>query len=380
MPNNFTETSTTGFFSRIGGSLLGIIIGPLLLIGAIVCLWWNEGRAVDAIVGLNAASKMTVEASADSVSPANDGKLVHVVGQATAKGPIADSDLGLNFPDQVAVARTVEMYQWHEHKESSTHDNLGGSQTTTTTYTYKMDWSESPIDSASFKHPEGHDNPSMPFRSQTYAASDAKLGGYGLDESTLGQLDLTQALSPDAPDGWQKSGSQLTKGDRAAPKVGDLRVHYMGLPSGTAISVLAAQTGSGFGPFVTPNGYKIDMAAVGSVPAATMIANQRSAESMLTWILRGVGFVLVFMGFALFLGPISTFAAVVPFLGGIVRGAVGFISFVLAVPVTLTVIALAWIAHRPVIGIGLLVVAAAGGYALWHWHKSRTPAPVAKPA
>ena len=377
MPDSYTETTSRGFFSRFGGSLMGILIGPLLIIGAIVLLSWNEGRAVHAIVGLNAAQNLTVEAGADAAAPANEGKLVHVVGAATAKGPIADADLGVNFPDQVAVARTVEMYQWHEHSESHTHDNLGGGQTTTTTYTYKLDWSEAAIDSTGFKHPEGHANPAMPFHSQTYAANDAKLGGFGLDSNTLGLLSLSQPLTPDAPEGWTKSGSQLLKGDPAAPKPGDLRVHYMGLPSGTTISVLAAQASSGFGPFVAPNGYTIDLAQIGSIPAATMIANKKSAESILTWILRGVGFVLVFIGFALFLGPISTLAAVVPFLGGIVRGAVGFISFVLAVPITLVVIALAWIAYRPLIGGGILVVAAAAGYGLWRWHAARRPAPKA---
>jgi len=374
MPDVFTETTSRGFFSRLGGSLIGLLIGPLLLIGAIVLLCWNEGRAVEAIIGLNAAANLTVEASADSVSSANDGKLVHVVGVATANGPIADSDLGVNFPNQVAVARTVEMYQWHEDSESHTKDNIGGGQTTTTTYTYKMEWSDMPVDSSSFHHPEGHANPAMPFRSQTYAASDAKLGNYALDSGTLGLLDLSQPLAPDAPGGWTKSGDQLFKGDSAAPKVGDLRVHYVGLPSGTTISVLAAQSRGGFGPFLTANGYSVDLASVGNLPAATMIENKKHAEAMLTWILRGVGAFLMFLGFALFLGPISTFAALVPFFGGIVRGAVGFISFVLAVPITLVVIALAWIAVRPLIGGGLLVVALGAFYGLWRWHAARRPA------
>jgi hypothetical protein len=41
----FTETSSQGFGSRLGSSLTGLLIGPLLVIGAIVLLWWNEGRA-----------------------------------------------------------------------------------------------------------------------------------------------------------------------------------------------------------------------------------------------------------------------------------------------------------------------------------------------
>jgi hypothetical protein len=56
MSDHFTETSSQGFFSRITNSLADLIIGPLLIIGAIVLLWWNEGRAVQAIVGLKDAA------------------------------------------------------------------------------------------------------------------------------------------------------------------------------------------------------------------------------------------------------------------------------------------------------------------------------------
>jgi hypothetical protein len=57
MSDHFTETSSQGFGSRFGSSLGGLLIGPLLIIGAIVLLWWNEGRAVQAIVGLKRCRK-----------------------------------------------------------------------------------------------------------------------------------------------------------------------------------------------------------------------------------------------------------------------------------------------------------------------------------
>jgi hypothetical protein len=231
MVNQYTEVATQGFFSRLFGSIIGVFLGPVFIIGAIVLLSWNEGRAVHAIIGLNAAQQMLVEAQAASPASANEGKLVHVVGQATASEQISDSDLSVNFPGQVTVARTVEMYQWKEKKDSHSQDNVGGSQTTTTTYTYDHVWSEEPIASSDFKHADGHENPDMPFRSSRMSASDAKLGGYTLDADTLGDIDPPQSITPDAPDGWQKSGDKLVKGDPAAPKVGDVRVSYHGLPT-----------------------------------------------------------------------------------------------------------------------------------------------------
>jgi Transmembrane protein 43 len=380
MPDSYTETTQRGFFSRLGGSFAGLLIGPILVIVAIGLLWWNEGRAVQAIVGLGDAASAVVEVQPGAVSPANDGKLVHVVGPATARAKIADADTGISFDGQVAVARTAEMYQWKQKEDSHTQTSVGGGQTTTTTYTYEKAWSDMPVDSSGFKHPEGHANPQMPFKSTRLTASDAKLGGYTLDAATLGLADLQQTLNPDAPAGWKRDGDHLYKGDPAAPNVGDMRIAYQGLASGATLSVLAAQSSGGFAPFVTPNGYSIDLVTVGSAPAATMIANKKKSEATLTWILRGVGALAMFIGFMLFLGPLSTLASVLPFLGGIVRGASAAIAFVIAVPLTLVVIALAWFGHRPLIGGGLLLLAAAAFYGLWRWHKGRTPAHDAKAA
>jgi hypothetical protein len=381
MPNSFTTSSTQGFFSRLMSSFVGILLGPVLVVGAIVLLSWNEGRAVQAIRGLAEASGVVVEAPADTVAPANDGKLVHVVGKAEAAGPIADSDLSLNFPDQVAVDRTVEMYLWREKKEEKTTDNTGGSQTTTTTYTYNQVWSEEPIDSTAFAHPEGHENPQMPFTSHKYAADDAKLGGFALDGTTLAMIDTDNALKPDAPDGWTQNGANLYKGANAAtPAVGDMRVHYTSLPSGTTISVLAGQSHDGFVPYTTSNGYTIHLARAGNAAAKDMITAQQQAEAMMTWILRGVGAFVMFIGFTMFFGPIATLAAILPFLGSLVRGATTFFAFVLTIPVTLITIAIAWLAFRPLIGGGLLIVAAGIGYALWRWHHTRSAPHVAAAA
>jgi hypothetical protein len=376
---SFTETTQQGFLSRIGGSFLGLLFGPLLIVAAVVLLWWNEGRAVQAVVGLSAAASATVEAQDGAISPANEGKLVHVVGQATASSPITDPDLGLSLPGQVAVARNVEMYQWREHQESHTQNNLGGSQTTTTTYTYAQEWSDEPIDSGAFRHADGHQNPPMPFRSTRFAATDAKLGAWTLDSGTLGNVQLAPSLSPApaAPSGWTATNNVYVKGNLAQPKTGDLRVTYSGLASGTTVSILAAQSHGGFAPFVTPNGYQVDLAASGNVPAALMIAQKKAAESTLTWILRAVGAVVMFAGFALFLGPLSTLASVIPFLGTIVRGAAAALAFVMSVPITLTVIALAWLAYRPLIGGGLLVAAIAALVLLGRWHAARRPAKAA---
>jgi hypothetical protein len=212
-----------------------------------------------------------------------------VVGAATAQSPIEDSDVGLTFDDQVAVARTAEMYQWKEDKKEDTEEKLGGGTTTTTTYDYTRVWSDDAINSSEFKHPENHGNPEMPFRNARFTASDAKLGGWALDADILDRVNFSQTLAPEAPEGWKRSGENYYRGDPAAPKVGDMRVRYVGLPSGTTISVLAKQSRDGFAAYTAKNGYEVELAAVGDRSAAELIEGKRKSEAILTWVLRGVG-------------------------------------------------------------------------------------------
>ncbi|MGE5259860.1 MAG: TMEM43 family protein, partial [Actinomycetota bacterium] len=149
----------------------------------------------------------------------------------------------------------------------------------------------------------------------------------------------------------------------------------------TTISVMAMQSGASFAVFTTKNGYQLELAEVGDHPSAEMIETKRKAEALLTWILRGVGMLVMYVGFAVFLAPLSTLAAAIPLLGGVVRGAVGLVALVLAVPLSILVIAFAWLAYRPLIGGALILLAAAVGYALWRWRKSRAPVlPPAAPA
>ncbi len=373
MADTFTDVSTTSFLSRIKSALAGLVLGPVLVIGAIVLLTWNEGRAVTAIKGLGQAAGQVVEAQANTVAPADEGKLVHVIGKATAKGPIQDAVLGLSFPDQVLVARHAEMYQWQENKSSSTQGNTGGSQTTTTKYSYSETWSDQAIDSSQFKHGDGHVNPPMPFSSARFVAPDAKLGAYTLDATTLTTIAPPQTLSPASPNGWSVNAGKFYMGDPTAPKTGDMRVSYQGLPSGATLSVLADQSQGGFAPAITSNGYQVQLAELGNRPAAAMLADKRSAESMLSWILRGVGALLIFIGLMMFFSLLSTLASVLPFLGWIVRDATAAIALVITIPLTLVVIALAWLAFRPLIGGGLLVLAAVLFYGLWRWHHGRRP-------
>ena len=85
------------------------------------------------------------------------------------------------------------MYQWQEKTTTHTEDKLGGGTETTTTYDYYKVWSNAQISSSSFKHPLGHRNPVMAYKSQFFS-TDASMGDYHLSKNIVSRFDATTFL------------------------------------------------------------------------------------------------------------------------------------------------------------------------------------------
>ena len=375
--DSVTDVTTTGWLQRLLGSFVGALIGMLLVIGSVVLLWWNEGRAVDAIRALDQGARQVVEANATAVDPANNGKLVHLSGMMTARTPAKDAEFGIGGNDLLRLRRNVEMFQWTEQKTTHTQKNLGGSETTETTYNYRKEWSDRPVDSSHFREAGGHRNPVMPVHSATFDSPDVQLGPYRIDHGLLESVSAFQAFDPtvaaNSPADYRKTGDMLYRGDDPAnPAIGDIRIRYSAVPSQT-MSVVAAQAGTALAPFGAANGYRIAFAEPGVVPAAAMFREKAHEEGVLTWILRAVGFALMLVAFLLMASPLTTLLGVIPFLETLADVGVFMLALLLALPLTLLVIALAWITHRPLIGGALLVAGFAIGYLLHRLHRARRP-------
>lgn len=87
-------------------------------------------------------------------------------------------------------------------------------------------------------------------------------------------------------------------------------------------------------------------------------------NKMMTWILRAVGFGMMFGGFGMIFKPLSVLADVVPLFGNIVGAGTGIIAFLLTVVISFVVISFAWILYRPLIGVPLLLIAVVGAVLL----------------
>lgn len=161
----------------------------------------------------------------------------------------------------------------------------------------------------------------------------------------------------------------------ATPVVGDIRIKHTFVPEQDA-SVVAVQKNGSFIDYRAKNDtvFLIDS---GIKTAETMFADAHKANSMMTWILRLIGFVVMFVGFKMIFAPLEVLADVLPFLGNLVGYGTGFIAFLLAAGLSLLTIGVAWVFYRPLLGVLLLIAGIALIVYLFKGReKNAVPAPV----
>ena len=366
--DSFTETSSRGWFSRIGGAFKGILVGVVLVIATIVGLFINEGRAVNTRKSLDEGAGNYVTISAEKVNSEQEGKLVHFSADATSEEILSDSDLQVSAT-ALRMKREVETYLWKESKKTETRKKLGGSEETVTTYNYEKGWSGGAIDSSKFKKPEGHENPEPVLGSQEWTAEPIQVGAYVLSPSLAGKIGGFTTHQVDAeverPDFFaqkrlnRKDGGFYLGTNPSRPEIGDSRVSYeVALPG--KVTVISKQKGNSFEAYTAKAGGKINMLAMGEQSAESMFETAQKSNKMMTWLFRGLGFALMFAGFSMLFRPLSVIADVLPIAGNIVGMGTKLVSFLLALPISLAVIGFAWVWYRPLLGVPLLVAALAG--------------------
>ena len=113
--------------------------------------------------------------------------------------------------------------------------------------------------------------------------------------------------------------------------------------------------------------------------AAAMFKEAEQANVIVTWIIRVIGLLFLFVGFAMMLRPLAVLADVVPFFGTIVRYGTGTVAAILALLIGGVTIGIAWIWYRPLLGLGIMAVAAAIAFVLWR-HGAKQAAQIGLPA
>ena len=379
----YQKVTTTSYGGRLKKAFQGVGAGFLMLIAGTVLLFWNEGRTVKTTKMLKEAQGVCVElGDVNQINVDMDGKMVHATGFANTEDVLTDGDFDISV-NAIKLIRSAEFYQWVEHQHSETKDKVGGGQETITTYTYSKEWVSSPVNSSSFEDPDyrGIDNSVlMNIENQTWQAENVSFGAYTFPEALISQMSNAQALQlelkPEVLEYYETefhrvysvaatqsfmhpNGNQLYLGvNPSSPTVGDVRITYKQVLPGD-VSILAKVNGNTFDKYTAKNGYSLITLEDGTVGMEEMFANEHAANKAMAWFLRLLGVLLVFMGFKNIFNIITQLLKVLPFLGNVANLGVNLVAGILTAVWCLIVIAIAWLWYRPLLGILLLLIAAA---------------------
>ena len=192
----YTETTTTGYGTRVGNSFKAIGSGFMLFVLGTALLWWNEGRAVKTEKMLDEAGSAYVEMENPNKKDASlEGELICGTALATTEDSLSDAQFGIGAK-AIALRRTVEYYQWVEHSQTKKEDKLGGKEVTTTTYTYSKRWVSSPVQSSQF-HDPAYQNKNTVLTTVEEAeqyAENVTFGAYKLPESLIHSISSREGM------------------------------------------------------------------------------------------------------------------------------------------------------------------------------------------
>ena len=289
---------------------LGILWGTLRMVAC------NEDRALRSAAGFARGPSDVVTVPADVVNPANEGRLVHLQGQAAVDRPLVDEALGIEA-EALRLERRVEMYQWKDEGSGKASR-------------YRPTWTEERLHLNSDGRPREFTNPEFPLRNQEFNAHTMRVGAFSLDLVPYALEGQPLTLQVDALDkvsqAWKPRArimnGALYWGDPKTPSVGDLRITYRQVLPAT-VTVLGRQEGSTLRPYSSAG---ILVALWGSHTPEALFRQERQNERAAIAMVRVflTGFALV--GVTLLFLPMRALARVAPAIDPLVGP--GFFVFV----------------------------------------------------
>ena len=281
-----------------------------------------------------------------------------------------DSAFGVG-EQAIRLDRVVETLQWKETRSTQTNAHVGGAQTRTTTYSYEPTWAPGRINSQNFHQPAGHVNPEPRFHRAEFLAREPELGAFRPGAAVLRLLpaedlpipgEALQTLKSHYGDSVHIEDGKIFLGaDPSAPRIGDTRVSYKIVRPGPA-SVIGAQAGADFAPFMTSAGKTVLLASSGLVPADQMFRAAERQNIVMGWVLRAVGVLFMWIGFCLLTRPFVVFADFIPLLGDLVGMGAGLVSVAATFLLAPATIAVAWFYYQPMVSALIMIAGLAVAY------------------
>lgn len=360
-----TSAAATSFGSAMKGSFKGMFMGVLIVFVSLGLLFWNEGR-----VNLKNIAKKAeiVDLATDNVAEL-DGELI--ASQGIVESTETLNDMFIDVSPYLAFNRRIEMFAWEEVRESTAEGEAPR-------YRYEQVWTSHPEASHTFAEPDGHENPVMSVESMNRTVEDASIAGYAIDMEEVNLPAYTGlALQHDMflPNSNMPKGNSdyifLGEGSLDRPDIGDMRVSYSVLEKPLEDIIVFAQLDTqkkALTSFVGKRDTELYRVLRGNYDDALELMD--AEHSAIGWLLRIVGFGLLFLGIRGVFGPIQTLVARVPFLGAFTRFGISVFSFLLTAILGGFTVLVSAIIHN--VFLFLLLVAVIGVWGYKRMQKSNT--------
>lgn len=312
----------------------GVIFGLVLFVASFAVIYWNEGR-----VDLSDIAKTATVIESDNLQAnvASEGQLISTSGIITAEPQIGD-DLYLKSGTYLQVQRHVEVYAWIEESQSVTKTDSTGAETTTTEYSYSLDWVKDPAASKDFHVPEGHTNVTPELKDVTRTPDTARIGQYTFAPKSVvvpdtEMLRLTADKVSLTANATLESDAYIyvresTTGTYAVPQLGDLRVSYSVVTLPLTGTVMGELHGTSIDPFVSKKGVTLYRVFDGTHDQA--VAEMHGEYKSALWAFRMIGFLMMWFGLWALFGPLSAVMSFIPVVGGVGKAVIGVAAFSLA--------------------------------------------------
>eukprot|EP01064_Diplonema_japonicum_P013921 TRINITY_DN2145_c0_g1_i1.p1 TRINITY_DN2145_c0_g1~~TRINITY_DN2145_c0_g1_i1.p1 ORF type:complete len:492 (+),score=70.94 TRINITY_DN2145_c0_g1_i1:48-1523(+) len=408
----------SGFFHKMMNSLVGVVVGIVVFGVSLFILGWNEKRAVWTAQTIGYARDEYRQLNSCIPNPSNNNALVAIEGcEPTPSDNVTDteylSNLGTFNIVGVLTATDEEVFSWTRNTEQYVnHEKKDGDS-----YTYTPMWQSVP---EIYSNPNMKVNPpSWPSNFKDISRTSTRIcigssscSASGLSTSfvlpTLSSWQIEQAKNigekQDLPlnnffttgfsnmfnNGTVCSNTLQTwfsvHQNRCVPTpagvvgstqvYGDFRFKWQQRVKrpGTAVSVLALQTTNddgtiGFKEWHNPHHSSCSYCTIGRIQNGNatgddILNDLESENKTLTWVLRFLGWLVCWFSLAMIFAPIAIAPTIVPFigdfLGELVSTLICALTCVIATSISMLVIAIAWLAYRPAIGVPLMCVFVAG--------------------
>lgn len=359
MSDSHVEVESVSFFGQLRQAIGGVVTGFALIPIACCALLWNECRSAERYEALAEGKGAVVSIEGDKADKSNDKSLVHFSADATVDEELTDKKFDVTVK-AIKLVRDTEIYQWKETKKE---EKKGDKKKTT--YTYDKEWVDKPIKSSSFKKKKGHTNVSGAFiEDESFQAKKVQAGAFNLTDKFISQFSADEKLEMNKEliatikkkfDNAKENGDYLYLGeDPSDPAIGDVRVTFK-VANPKLVSVVGQQVGKDILPYKTSNDGTIADLRAGKMTADEMFSAMESENTILTWIIRIVGFFFIFFGLMAIFRPLTVVSDRIPLIGGVISSSVALFSGVVAFGLALGFISIGWIIARPLVGIGLCV-------------------------